>query len=210
VAYLPAPTHTVYLVLATILTVQLVGGAALLGSSDRLPGALRSLTPRLRVPAQTRRSVMVAIPVLFAVWALAGFYGSLSPALLGTLSKSSSVVLGSFGLFLLAIVASLSTVALRNAQDSTVLHVGLSGLAIGVVGVLVAISAHSAVGLLVATAIAGVGFGSGFQGALRTVLAKTPKRIGPASCRRCTSCRTSALGSRLLPQDRSSSTATPW
>jgi hypothetical protein len=107
------------------------------------------------------------------VWALAGFYGSLSPALLGNLSKSSSVVLSGFGLFLLASVASVTTLALRDALPSTVLRIGLAGLAAGVAGVLLAISVHSIVGLLLATAISGVGFGSGFQGALRTVLAKT-------------------------------------
>ena len=174
VSYLPAPTHTVYLVLAVSLLAQLVAATAIIRSTRRLPGAWRSLTPRLAVPAQTRRAVIVAAPVLFAVWALAGFYGAISPALLGALSGSSSIVLGGFGLFLLAGIASLATVALRDAEPSTVLRVGLLGLSAGVAGVLWAISVRSIGGLLLATAISGVGFGSGFQGALRTVLAETP------------------------------------
>jgi predicted MFS family arabinose efflux permease len=174
VTYLPAPTHTVYVALATVLVAQLAAATTILGPSRRQPGAWRSLTPRLAAPAETRRVVIIAVPVLFAVWALAGFYGSLSPALLGSLSRSSSVVLGGFGLFLLASVASLTTIALRDAQPSSVLRIGLMGLTTGVIGVLLAISAHSTAGLLLATAVSGVGFGSGFQGALRTVLAKTP------------------------------------
>jgi MFS family permease len=174
VTYLPAPTHTIYLVLAGVLLAQLAAAAVILRPSGREPGAWRSLTPQVAIPAATRRAVALAAPVLFAVWALAGFYGSLSPALLGGLSGSSSVVLGGFGLFLLAGVASVSTIVLRNAQPSTVLRMGVIGLATGVAGVLLAISAHNAAALLLATAISGVGFGSGFQGALRTVLADTP------------------------------------
>jgi MFS family permease len=174
VTYLPAPTHTIYLVLAGVLLAQLAAAAVILGPSGREPGAWRSLIPQVAIPAATRRAVALAAPVLFAVWALAGFYGSLSPALLGGLSGSSSVVLGGFGLFLLAGVASVSTIVLRNAQPSTVLRMGVIGLATGVAGVLLAISAHNAAALLLATAISGVGFGSGFQGALRTVLADTP------------------------------------
>jgi hypothetical protein len=84
------------------------------------------------------------------------------------------VVLGGFGLFLLAGVASVSTIVLRDVPPSTVLRIGLIGLAGGVAGELWAIGSHSTAGLLLATAISGVGFGSGFQGGLRTVLASTP------------------------------------
>ena len=174
VAYLPAPTHTIYLVLAAVLVLQLVAVLALVDGGDRKPGAARSLVPQLRVSAAVGRALLTAAPVMFAIWALAGFYGSVGPSLVTELSGHSSVVLGGMGLFLLAGTAAVTTLVLRDAAASTVLRVGLAGLALGVVGVLVAITAQSTAGFLIATAVAGIGFGSGFQGAIRTVLVETP------------------------------------
>lgn len=174
VAYLPAPTHTIYLVLAAALVLQLGAVVVLVDAGDRKPGAVRSLVPQLRVSAAVGRALLTAAPVMFAIWALAGFYGSVGPSLVTELSGRSSVVLGGMGLFLLAGTAAVTTLVLRDAEASTVLRVGLAGLALGVGGVLVAITAQSTAGFLIATAVAGVGFGSGFQGAIRTVLVETP------------------------------------
>lgn len=174
VSFLPGPTHTVYLVLAAVLIFQFAAAGRVLPSTRSTSGVLRSFAPKLSVPAETRHAVFVATPFLFAVWALAGFYGALSPALLGDLSKSPSVVLGGFGLFLLAIVAAIATLALKDAKEPKVLAIGLVALALGVGGVMVSIAVHSTALLLMSTAISGIGFGGGFQGALRVVLANTP------------------------------------
>ncbi len=174
VAYLPEPTHTIYLLIAAALVLQLVAVLALVDAGDRKPGAARSLIPQLRVSAAVGRALLTAAPVMFAIWALAGFYGSVGPSLVTELSGHSSVVLGGMGLFLLAATAAVTTLVLRDAAASTVLRVGLAALALGVGGVLVAITAQSTAGFLIATAVAGVGFGSGFQGAIRTVLVETP------------------------------------
>ena len=52
-----------------------------------------------------RGPLAIAAPVLFAVWALAGFYASLGPAVVRGLADSTSAVYGGLGLFVLAIVA---------------------------------------------------------------------------------------------------------
>jgi MFS family permease len=44
-------------------------------------GARASLRPTLAVPTQVRSALLIATPSLVAVWALAGFYGSLGPSL---------------------------------------------------------------------------------------------------------------------------------
>jgi hypothetical protein len=77
------------------------------------PGARRSLVPGIRLPRAVRAQVAIAAPVLFAVWALAGFYGSLGPALAATVLHSSSVVYGGLSLFILAGVASASALVLK-------------------------------------------------------------------------------------------------
>ena len=74
VQWLPAPTRLVYVVLAGVLLVQAFGVFWLPETSPRAPGAWRSLVPQIALPAQTRRPMLAAAPVLFAVWALGGFY----------------------------------------------------------------------------------------------------------------------------------------
>ena len=111
VQWLPSPTRLVYVVLAGVLLVQAFGVFWLPETSPRAPGALRSLVPQISLPAPTRRPMLAAAPVLFAVWALAGFYGSLGPSLIDHLVGSASVVDGGLGLGILAGVAALSTYA---------------------------------------------------------------------------------------------------
>ena len=79
VQYLPAPTHLIYLVLLGVFGAQAAGVLAMRETAPRRPGALRSLVPDIRLPRAARTEVAIAAPVLFAVWALAGFYGSLGP-----------------------------------------------------------------------------------------------------------------------------------
>src|SRR6266851_5575891 len=131
------------------------------------PGALRSLVPDIRLPRAVRSEVAIAAPVLLAVWALAGFYGSLGPALAATLLHSSSVVYGGLALFILAAVAAASALVLNRANARSVLYLGIAALIAGIAVTLVAASTDSAAGFFTGTAIAGVGFGSGFQGSIR-------------------------------------------
>src|ERR1700722_13606997 len=79
--YLPAPAHLVYLVLIAGIAGQ-AGGVARLRETvtpSRIPAA--ALVPEVRLPRSVRGPVLAAAPVLFAVWALAGLYGALGPAL---------------------------------------------------------------------------------------------------------------------------------
>ncbi|MGX7671136.1 MFS transporter [Plantactinospora sp. DSM 117369] len=170
VQFLPAPTHLIYLALLGVLALQAVGVALMPETVSRAPGARHSLIPEIRLPRDVRGPVAIAAPVLFAVWALAGFYASLGPALVRDLAHSTSAVYGGLGLFVLAAVAALSVLAIDKRAAKTALAVGVIGLIVGVAGTLVAISAGSTVGFLVATGVAGIGFGSGFQGAIRIVV----------------------------------------
>jgi predicted MFS family arabinose efflux permease len=183
VQWLPAPTTLAYLVLAAVLVAQSVSVVLLPETSPRAPGAWRSLAPQLAIPPQTRRPLLTAAPVLFAVWALAGFYGSLGPSLTAHLVGSPSVVGGGLSLGILAGVASLTTYLLRAAPPSRVMLIGTTALAVGVAAVLLAIWLHSPAGFFAATAVAGVGFGAGFQGGIRLVapLADTDQRAGVLS-----------------------------
>ncbi|MDT5397238.1 MAG: hypothetical protein QOK33_469 [Mycobacterium sp.] len=183
VRWLPAPTQLIYIVLAGVLIVQAFGVALLPETSTKAPGAWRSLVPQLALPAQTRRPLLAAAPVLFAVWALAGFYGSLGPALIDHLVGSASVIDAGLGLGILAGVASLTTYVLRATPAPAVMLVGTAALIAGVAAVLLSLWASSPLAFFSGTVIAGVGFGAGFQGGIRLVapLARPDQRAGVLS-----------------------------
>ncbi|MEE4545228.1 MFS transporter [Streptomyces sp. V4-01] len=188
VQFLPSPTHLVYLLLLGVFAVQALGVAALPESVTRKPGALASLTPEIKLPRAARGPVAIAAPVLFSVWALAGFYGSLGPAITRTLLHSDSVVYGGTSLFVLAGAAALSVPLLRRTSTRTVMVAGVLALVAGVALTLVSIGsggggAAPATGFFAGSAIAGFGFGAGFQGGIRMVvpLVEAHERAGVLS-----------------------------
>ncbi|MDN3359612.1 MFS transporter [Actinomadura sp. DC4] len=170
VRYLPAPTHLVYVALVGVFAVQAAGVLLMPETAPRRPGALATLRPEIRLPGHVRPAMRLAAPVLFAVWALAGLYGSLGPALVRVSSGSSSVVLGGLSLFVLAGTAAVSILLLRGLAARMVMLIGVTTLIAGVAVTLAAVDASSPGWFFAGTAVAGVGFGSGFQGGIRIVI----------------------------------------
>ncbi len=170
VQFLPAPTHLIYVLLIGVFAIQAVGVALMPEPVSRKRGALASVVPEIKLPRAVRRPVALAAPVLFAVWALGGFYASLGPALVYDVAGSRSLVLGSAALSVLAGVAAVCTYVLRDVAARTVMVIGILALVAGVAITLVAVDARSTAGFFAGTAVAGVGFGSGFQGGIRTVV----------------------------------------
>ena len=87
--FLPAPTHLVYLAAIAVFALQGVGVLLMRETVTRPAGRVRSLVPEIALPPSSRRAVLAAAPVLFAVWALAGFYAALGPAILRVVTGSS-------------------------------------------------------------------------------------------------------------------------
>lgn len=171
VQLLPAPTELVYFVLTGIFLIQAAAVGMIAETSPRVPGARRALRPTLALPGQVRGALAIAVPSLVAVWALAGFYGSLGPSLAGLVGHSHSTILGGASLFVLAGSGSLTVLVFRRVDPRTFALAGAALVIIGVLTVLWAVSVHSVVGFFVGTALAGAGFGGGFQGSLRTIVA---------------------------------------
>lgn len=180
VSYLPWPTHLIYVVIIAVFVLQAIGVVALVEPTPTRRGLVASLRPRVAVPAAARSAFAVAAPTAFAVWALAGLYGSLGPALLRAMSPHSSDVLGGFILFELATVAAVTTIVLRAYDGRGQMVAGLATTIVGVAGLAAAIATRSVLGFLIATVVAGIGFGSALQGAIRTTVApaETHERAG--------------------------------
>jgi MFS family permease len=170
VRYLPAPTHVVYLALIGVIVVQAAGVALLRETVTASPVPAGALVPEVRLPRSVRGPLLAAAPVVFAAWALGGLYGALGPALVRALTGSASVVLGGGSLTLLTVTAVISVYLLRKAPARTVMLAGIAALVAGVGITLVALGTGSAALFFAGTAVSGIGFGSGFQGGIRTVV----------------------------------------
>jgi hypothetical protein len=170
VQYLPAPTHLVYAVLCVIFVLQGMGVALMADTIAPAPGALASLKPQFNLPAAARGPLLLALPVLVASWALAGFYGSLGPMLVRGMLGVGSALLGGLALFVLAASGGLAVLVMQHRKPRTMMTFGASMLAAGV-GIAVWSLPHHAIAVFFAgSCIAGIGFGTGFQGAVRSIM----------------------------------------
>nr|WP_281373043.1 MFS transporter [Kineococcus aurantiacus] len=184
---LPWPTHLVYLVLLALYVLQALA-VALVPETVRRDGdararALSSLVPRIGLPRRLRAPFAVAAPVVFAVWALAGLYGSLAPSLVRTVLGWDSPFAGASTLFLQTAVAAVTVASTYSVAVRTSVVVAVVALAAGMALTLLALSSRSATVFFLGTAVAGVGFGAGFQGGVRLVVprAEPSERAGVLS-----------------------------
>ena len=115
--------------------------------------------------------MVAAVPVLMASWATAGLYGSLGPALVKRIFLMDPSLYGGITMFTLATSGALAVLGMRNAATRTLMRTGTFLMAAGTAVTLLSIWTGSFALYGVATLLVGAGFGSGFQGAIRIVIA---------------------------------------
>ena len=170
VQYLPFPTMLVYGVLGVIFLLQALGVALMAESISPRAGVIASLKPQFNLPRATREPLLLALPILVALWALAGFYGALSPILVRGMMGSNSPLLGGLALFVLAASGGVAVLLLQRREPREMMTFGAASLLVGVAIAAVSLVNSSVTSFFLATAVAGIGFGTGFQGAIRTVV----------------------------------------
>ena len=143
--YGSAPTRLVWWLLLGANVAAAAGILAMPEPGTRRAGILASLRPRVGVPRRARATFATAVPCLIAVWALAGLYQSLGPALAVQVTGSRDLVWGGLLVFLLTgNFLGLSIPALIAGVATT--HVGLHRTALAycvAVAALVAVAAGS-------------------------------------------------------------------
>jgi len=169
VQYAPHPTRLVFAILTALFVVLAVATAALPETVRSTPGALASLRPRVAVPARARRAFAGAVPTMVATWALGGLILSVGGSLLGSVfGQANHAVVGAvLGLF--AGSAAAAAVLTRDLLPAPMTRLGSTALAVGTGLFIVALVWSSTALFIVASIVAGGGFGSAFLGALRSV-----------------------------------------
>ncbi|WP_301125385.1 MFS transporter [Streptomyces cacaoi] len=170
VRFAPGPTVTVYALLAAVFLAQALAVACTPETARPRPGALRSLRPRLAVPAPARRALTVVGAAVVAVWALGGFYSSLGPSLVHLVAPGSPRIAGGLVFFALTAAATVTVWALRHTAPRTAVTAG--ALAVVPSAALSLLGLHGAglPAVHIGAALAGVAFGAVSQGALRMTL----------------------------------------
>lgn len=170
VQFLPFPTHLVYGVFSLMFIAQALGLVFMKESIEPRGGVWASLKPRLGLPRATREPLLLATPVLIALWALGGFYGSLSPLLVKGMLGLNTPLIGALPMFVLAITGGLSVLALQNREAKDLMMLGAASLIAGSGMVALSLPHSDIAFFFLGSMVAGVGFGAGFQGAVRTVV----------------------------------------
>ena len=94
VQFAPAPTQLVFELLLAAFVLQLIASFFLPETTQRRPGAIRSLRPSMNIPHQARAAMLRVLPVNTAQWALGGFYLSLGPTLAAGVVGNSAPLVG--------------------------------------------------------------------------------------------------------------------
>lgn len=170
VQFLPAPTHLVYAALAAVYVTQTVGMVFMKEPIAPIPGAWNSLKPQLALPSAAREPLLLALPMLIAVWALGGLYNSLGPMLVRGMLGSNTPLLGGLAIFVLAASGGIAVLLLQMLEARKMMALGAASLLAGVGIAGFALTRSEVALFFLGTAVAGVGFGTGFQGAVRTVV----------------------------------------
>jgi MFS family permease len=169
VQYAPHPTRLIFAILLTLFVALTVTTVALPETVQRLPGAVAAMRPQVAVPRRATRAFAGAVPTMVATWALGGLILSVGGSLLATVFGQTNH--GVVGLVIGLFPVSAATAALlaRNLTSVTMSRLGSALLVVGTSMFLLALGSSSIGLFVVASFIAGSGFGTAFLGAFRSV-----------------------------------------
>jgi MFS family permease len=169
VQYAAQPTRLIFAILTALFVALALATIALPETVQRTPGAVAALRPRVAVPTRARRAFGSAVPTMVATWALGGLILSVGGSLLVVVfTQTNHAVVGMvIGLFPFA--AATAAVLARGLSPASMARFGTAALAVGACLLLLALASSSIALFVVASIVAGAGFGSGFLGALRAV-----------------------------------------
>ncbi|MGW3554191.1 MFS transporter [Streptomyces griseoincarnatus] len=181
VRFVPAPTATVFALMAALFTAQAIAVTFTTETVDRRAGALRSLRPRLGAPPAVRRTLLTTGTAIVAIWALGGFYSSLGPALVRLVAPAAPQAALGMVFFTFSAAAALTMWGLRRTDPLTS---AIGGCVVVLPATVLTLSGLHGVGLPAVhggAALAGAAFGAVSQGVLRMLLASLDEQYRAAA-----------------------------
>jgi MFS family permease len=166
----PWPRELIFLVVIALLLASVALIVVSPETVTRMPGAWRSLRPRVYVPARVRSLLPVAAAVFLATWATGTFYQASVPALVeDQLHTRSPLVLG---LVFAAYMGSSVLGAPLGGRftPAAAQRLGMIGFLAGMIGIITAIATGTLALFIAATIVAGASQGIAISAATRGLL----------------------------------------
>lgn len=166
----PWPRQLVFLVVIALLLMSVSLLAISPETVKPMPGAWRSMAPRVHVPARVRSLVPVAAAVLLATWAAGAFYQAFVPALVENHLHTHSPLI--VGVVFAAYMGSSVLGAPLNGPftAATAQRISMIGFLVGMTGVVAAIATGGLVLFIAATLVAGASQGIAISATTRSLL----------------------------------------
>jgi predicted MFS family arabinose efflux permease len=133
----------------------------------RQPGAVRSLRPRIVVPAAARGEFAATIPVLLASWMLAALFIGLAPTIIQSIFHIESGLVDGLTVFIEPGAAAAVGFVLGRLPSRHTMLVGGVAVFLGTAVIVAGIGLESLPLLWLGGIVGGVGFGASFSGTLR-------------------------------------------
>ena len=168
----PAPLRFVYGLLIAFFLVQVLRSLRAPETAPTLSATKWSPRPRIEVPETARRAFWRVAPLNIATWALGGFFLSLMPSLIREISHGGATWLGGGAVAALTFTASAAIVVYRNKTASAGLTTGSLAISLGTAVILGGAYLGSPAVLMAGAILSGIGFGAGFLGATRSIVAR--------------------------------------
>jgi MFS family permease len=169
VQFTPDANTLIFVVLSAVMVLAIAFVGLTAETAPKRPGALRSLTPRLELPARIRSEFFAGIPVHIAGWMFPALFLGLSPAVLRLHFALDGGLVAGFTSFLGPFAAAVSSFAFARhpARRSTLLGVIL--ILAGIVVVLLGVNETWLPAVWIGAVLGGIGFGGSFGGQLRLI-----------------------------------------
>lgn len=176
----PAAKTVVFVTLIILTVAGLLVAIFSRETSQRIPGALRSLIPRVSLPTVARAEFLSAAPAVAAVWMLAGLSGGLAPNMVRSVFGIDSAFWGGFAGFVAPAVATVISLVFAKLAARQAMLIGIYAALLGAVAFIGGVFAGSLALMIVGQAISGIGFGACFSAALQILipLVTTHQRAG--------------------------------
>jgi MFS family permease len=170
----------VFTVLTALTVLGLVVVALTPETAARVPGALRSLIPRLAIPSVARSEFAAAAPAIAAIWMMSGLSGGLAPSLVRSVFQLDSGLLDGLCGFVAPAASAVTGVLFARVAARKAMTIGSYATIVGAIAIVAGVAANSVAVMISGQALAGAGFGAAFTAALGLIapLVAGPERAG--------------------------------
>ncbi|HMH58323.1 MAG TPA: MFS transporter [Galbitalea sp.] len=163
-------TEASVIVFTGLASIMVLGGLVAIFAREtvaRRPGGVRSLQPRIVIPAAARGEFAATIPVLLGAWMLAALFIGLAPTIIQSIFHIDSGFVNGITVFIEPGAAAVIGFVLGRVAARRTILIGGAGVFVGTAIIVAGIGLEILPLIWLGGIIGGVGFGASFSGSLR-------------------------------------------